>query len=340
VKPFVVKTAGGAASQCLGLISAIYISERIGRPFVVKHFPYSTGGYYPLAISSLLEQDEVAATPGHTRGLEISNNLEVGKIIEEHPLLKKGLTYEKLLQLVRLMRLEIFIKRFRGEYSLNYSRKRLDRVPRRVRSISGGYFPFIDPNVNGKMNLRFKLAKILSPYDPTNTPGPKPDVVIHYRIGDKRTTFSHPGIHGDGIVDPVSFREILVKNQALDSSEIYVISDEPSVAQELLASVGITAKLNPDRGDLWLDLCLMSRADLIICPWSMVSQFATTFLVDGKRKVYYPSEPSTGHSPKWSIPNLLTYRASYLESKHPIYDGSIRPSEDSHKIYGVDSPNA
>lgn len=340
VKPFVVKTAGGAASQCLGLMSAIYISERINRPFVIKHFPYSTGGYYPLAIGAILGNFEIDSTPGRTRGLEITDALEVGKIIEEHPLLKRGVTYEKFLTLVRLLHAETLIKRLRGEWSLNYSQKRLDRVPARINVISGGYFPFVDKLVNENMDWRFKRGQLPSPYDPKNTLGPKPDVVIHYRIGDKRTTYSHPGIHGDGIVDPISFKEILINNGALGSSEIYVISDEPSVAKELLVSVGIPAKLNPIQGNLWVDLCLMSRANLIICPWSMVSQFATSFLVDGRRKVFYPAEASTGHAPKWRIPDLISYSASFLESTHPIYDGSFRPAEGSHKIYGLDSTGA
>jgi len=335
LRPFIVKTAGGAASQCLGLMSAIYISERINRPFVIKHFPYSTGGYYPLAIGALLENFENDSTPGRTRGLEITNALEVGKIIEEHPLLKKGFTYEKFLSLVRFLHLETLAKRLRGEWAINYSRKRLDYVPPRIKEISGGYFPFVDSIVNANMEMRFNRGQIPSPYSPINTLGPKPDVVIHYRIGDKRTTYSHPGIHGDGIVDPISFKEILIHNQLLGSSEIYVISDEPSVAQDLLASVGIAVKLNPTQGDLWMDLCLMSRAKLVICPWSMVSQFATTFLVDGHRKVYYPAAASTGHLPKWSIPNLNSYSATFLGPTHPIYDGKYRPAEDAHKIYGA-----
>ena len=79
---------------------------------------------------------------------------------------------------------------------------------------------------------------------------PKPKVVIHYRIGEKRTTHSHAGLKGDGIVDPISFHEILVKKNLLDSKEIYVVSDEPSEAQVLLQSVGIKTKTNPVKGNL------------------------------------------------------------------------------------------
>ena len=79
-KPFVVKTAG-AASQSLGLISAIYISSIIKRPFVIKHYPFSTGGYFPLAIGPLLSKDEIVAVEGITRGLNIVDPLVVGKIL-------------------------------------------------------------------------------------------------------------------------------------------------------------------------------------------------------------------------------------------------------------------
>ena len=150
-KPFVVKTAGGAASQSLGLMSAIYISLMIKRPFVIKHYPFSTGGYFPLAIGPLLSKDEIVPIEGKTRGLNIIDPLVVGKIIEEHPLLKKGMSYEKLLSYIRALHLETLAKRIRSEWSINYSKKKLDRTPVNIKFITGGYFPFVNLRVNNEM---------------------------------------------------------------------------------------------------------------------------------------------------------------------------------------------
>ena len=41
--PFLtVKVAGGATAQCIGLMNAIYLRNKIGKQFKIKYFPYST----------------------------------------------------------------------------------------------------------------------------------------------------------------------------------------------------------------------------------------------------------------------------------------------------------
>ena len=82
---FIVKTSGGIASQLLGLMSAIEISASIKRPFKIKHYPYSTGGYYPFAIRSLLKDSEVLDLAANIRGMEGGENHTVGSIVESHP---------------------------------------------------------------------------------------------------------------------------------------------------------------------------------------------------------------------------------------------------------------
>ena len=336
--PFIVKTAGGAASQCLGLMSAIYVSSIIKRPFTIKHYPYSTGGYFPLAIGPLLSNDEIISEEGMTRGLNIVDPLVVGKIIEEHPLLKKGMTYEKLLGYVRLLHLETLAKRFRNEWNIDYSQKRLNRTPVNIKLISGGYFPFVNQSVNNEMDSRFVRSGLPSPYSSSTIIVPEPTVVIHYRIGEKRTTYSHVGIQGDGIVDPASFREILLSERVLGSEGIYVISDEPAAAQALLLSVGIKARVNPTQGDLWKDLALMAQAKLVICPWSTVSQFALSFLIKDGRTIYYPDSTSGGYFPKWKLNGYHSYRATFLPQGHPIYRSDYTPPVGAHQIYPENRP--
>lgn len=339
-KPFIVKIAGGAASQCLGLMAAIRISKLIHRPFVIRHFPYSTGGYYPLAIGPLLSPEEILESAAPTRGLTPNENMEIGRIIENHPLLKKGFTYEKLLNVLRKLKLETLGKRIRGEFYLNYSLVRLNHVSKSIKSVSGGYFPFLDESVNEEMHSRFIRAGIESPFTSHKEVNDRVRVVIHYRIGDKRTTYSHPGIMGDGIADPSSFRKILDEEEVLIGNyEIYVISDEPDVAQALLREEGIEAAKNPELGNLWKDLYLMSTANIVICPWSTVSQFALTFLVSSGRKVYYPTATSKGWGGKWQLPGVTSYEATYLPKTHHIYHSDYSNSIGSHLIYNNENHN-
>jgi hypothetical protein len=338
-KPFIVKTAGGAASQCLGLMAAILISKQIDRPFKIRHFPYSTGGYYPLAIGPLLHEGEIMDSKVSTRGLSPQENLVVGRIIEDHPLLRKGFTYEKFLNVLRKLNLETVGKRMRAEFYLNYSLARLNRVPKSISAISGGYLPFVDKYVNDEMDSRFVRAGLKSPFSKRQESQMLNRVVIHYRIGDKRTTYSHPGIMGDGIVDPISFRKILDDLGHIEEFEIYVISEEPEVAQGLLREVGIEAKKNPESGNLWSDLFLMSTASIVICPWSTVSQFALTFLVPNGKKVYYPNSTSSGWGGKWKIPGVISYDASYLPQEHHIYLSDCSSADNSHIIYNHEGRN-
>lgn len=332
-KPFVVKTAGGAASQILGLMNAIYISQRNNRPFVVRHYPYSTGSYYPIAIDQLLSPLELDPSPGQTKGLTVVNTLEVGKVIKAHPLLAKRFSYERLLTLIRRIGLESLLMRLKNEWPIAVSQSRLEKVPKNIASITGGYFPIVDQDVHGEMNRRFISAQIPSPFDRQAFDGSKPFVVIHYRIGDKRGSFAFPALGIDGIVDPESFKEILEIEGRESSKNIYVVSDEPLVAQELLRTVGINAKINPTRGDLWNDLCLMARAELLICPWSMVSQLAATIVVQNGRKVYYPQFTSTGNSLDGHIAGVTEYLPKFLPSNHKIYTDYFQLEQGSHKIY-------
>ena len=54
-----VKIAGGATAQCLGLMNAIYASSKLGLPFKISYYPYSTGTYWPFAINFLLNESEI-----------------------------------------------------------------------------------------------------------------------------------------------------------------------------------------------------------------------------------------------------------------------------------------
>ena len=84
-----VKLTGGATAQCLGLMNAIYASDKLDIPFKVSYYPYATGTYWPFAIKDLLYENEILNLNVLTTGLSEVDNLEVGKIVTNHPLMKK-----------------------------------------------------------------------------------------------------------------------------------------------------------------------------------------------------------------------------------------------------------
>ena len=333
--PFLtVKVAGGATAQCIGLMNAIYLRNKIGKQFKIKYFPYSTGTYWPFAIKFLLKDEELLDDKIDTRGLKDVENLQVGKIIRNHPLTSKKFSYEKILSIIRKMGLERFLQRIRGEHAIIASVKNLNKVNKRAKAVSGGFVPIFDEKVNLEMDGRFRLNEKDSPFSLTLKDASRPEIVIHYRIGDKRAKFSHhQDFGGDGIVDPESFKEILLKETVSDSISILVVSDEPKAAQQLLKSVGISANLNPNPGDIWNDLYLMSQAKLFIGSWSQVSQLATICIASNGGRSFYPSTTQVGTQILWEMPSTEYYKPKFLEDSHWIYKPDFELDPDAHRSY-------
>ena len=336
VELLLVKLAGGAAAQCIGLMNAIYLRNRNSKNFKIKYYPYSTGTYWPFAINFLLKESELDRETGLTKGLKETSDLEVGKVILDHPLSSKVFSYEKALSIVRKLRLERLLKKLLREHTIMANPRYLFGVKRRTRSVSGGFVPIFDTKVNSEMDLRFKSAKVLSPFSKSLKENKKNRIVIHYRIGDKRSKFSssyHKDFGSDGIMDPQSFREILQKADFASHDRVLVLSDEPEVAKSLLKSVGIEAELNSKSGDLWNDLYQMSQADLFIGSWSQVSQLASICVAANGGKSYYPATTQVGTKVLWSIPDTILFEPKFLPDGHWIYDPEFDLDKNAHSIY-------
>lgn len=315
-----VKVAGGATSQCLALMNAIYVKNRTGRDFKIKYFPFSTGTYWPFEIDFLLEKNEKIQEIGSTKGFDSKlNQVTVGKIINNHPLQSRWLNYEKILVLIRKVKLESIMFRLRGEVLIMASKKNLDRVGVKTKAISGGYAALSDKNVCGEMDARFKRANLNSPFSKEFNGDFSPRVVIHLRIGDKRDTFTNPLVGRDGITDPAVFVEILSKLKAADYREIFVVSDEPIAAQKLLAQVGIVAKLNPKSKNIWDDVFFMSQASIFIGSWSQVSQLAALCVLNNGGVAYCPDSNQVGDKSVWHIDGVHYYRPRFLGKENKIY---------------------
>ena len=329
-----VKLAGGAAAQCLALINSVYLENRLNKKFQFHYFPHSTGTYWPFAIDFLMKPGELASSEELITGFEPSDNLEVGKIIRTHPLAVDGINREKILSWVRKLRLERIIQKIRGESALLASMKNLEKVNRRTKAVSGGFVPLYDELASLELDKRFKNASKKSPFSLTMNQDSRPDVVIHYRIGDKRTKFSIPSDFGaDGICDPVGFKGLIEQYGSASAQKIIVVSDEPEVAAKLLDDVGVRVETNSVKGDLWEDLYLMSQAKLFIGSWSQVSQLAAICVAGNGGLALLPSTTQVGTKIKWRLPSTNFYEPKFLGKNHWIYDNDFLLDDGAHKSY-------
>ena len=329
-----VKLAGGAAAQCIALMNSIYLEKKLSKQFQLHYFPHSTGTYWPFAIDFILKPGELASSEEIIKGFQPASNLEVGKIIPTHPLAAGGINYEKVLSLIRKLRLERILQKLRGESALMASMKNLEKVGRRTKAVSGGFVPLYNELVNIEMNKRFINARKKSPFSLTMNEKSRPDVVIHFRIGDKRAKFTHPSdFGGDGICDPAGFKQLIQQFGSTSMQKVVVVSDEPEVAAELLADVGVQVETNVIKGDIWEDLYLMSQAKLFIGSWSQVSQLAAVCVVGNGGRALLPSTTQVGTKIKWVIPTVDFYEPHFLERDHGIYGGSFTLDQDAHKSY-------
>ena len=315
-----VKCAGGAAAQTLALMDAIYVTQRDGRPFVFDYYPYGTGTYWPLEIEDVLTVKEVGntlkLTKGHTQDIKAA---QVGKIVETHPINSQSFNLEKVYAAVRRFKLDRYLLALRGEVPINSSLVRLETIKKSTRIISGGYIPILNHAVFQNLNTRFTNAGFDSPFDLSEDLHSEYDVVIHYRIGDKRAKFTHPGVVGsDGILDPRTIYKLLSQLN-LVSSTILVLSDEPEVARGLLSEVGISVDIQKKRSGIWEDLRTMAGAKVFIGSWSQVSQLASVCVVGHGGTAYLPSNAEGKNSLNWSISGVNTYAPEFLGSSHPIY---------------------
>jgi len=327
-----VKIAGGATAQCLGLMNAIFVSDKLGIPFKISYYPYSTGTYWPFAINSLLNENEILNLNLGTKGLANTAELETGKIIKEHPLFRKSFSYEKFLSLIRQVRLESKLQFLRRELAIKNSPSRLVKISKYYKKISGGFAQINEPDVNKAMSLRFKKANMESPF--TATKNNSKLIIIHYRLGDKKATpaqMQHTkDFNTDLIIDPITYAEVLNQIEDLDKDNIFVVSDEPKLAQKLLAEVGIKAQINSKTGNIWEDVLFMSQASVFIGTKSQVSQLVNicveskggrSFMLNYARQNQYNNfENTTYIESKFLKPTNSIYSLDFnLENPHSAY---------------------
>lgn len=329
-----VKIAGGATAQCLGLMNAIYASNKLGIPFKITYYPYSTGTYWPFAISDLLEVKEILEVEKPTKGLELTNDLKIGKIITAHPLMSQRFSHEHLLRFVRKLKLYPILQFCRRELSILNSPDRLMRVNNYYKTISGGFAQINDREVNLEMHRRFTIANKVSPFIQA-----KPQeklVIIHYRLGDKRAAGQNPSdFNSDLIIAPKSYSDVLNALMDINLDNVYVVSDEPYLAQQLLLGVKIKAKLNSKLGNIWEDIAFMSQASIFIGSNSQVSQLVNICVENNGNRSYMFNILEQNKYDQFRNTSYLT--SKFIEPGNEIYSLDFKLENNAHNAYKNDT---
>lgn len=317
-------------AQCLGLINGIFASQKLSRPLKISYYPYSTGTYWPFAIKPLLSSSEILDLDVGTRGLKLSKEAEVGKILAEHPLMTKTFSYEKLLSLLRKLRLEPLLQFMRRELAVMGTARRIIDVHGYYRTISGGFAVLNVPEVNKLMHQRFQNANLKSPLSP-NIDGAD-SVVIHYRLGDKKAAGHHPSdFNADAIIDPKALAQVLKDAGLQDHKDITVVSDEPLLAKSLLAQVNVKANISSKTGSIWDDIYTMSQASFFIGSNSQVSKFASICVENNGGKSYLLNVDNQSNF--YNFSNITFIKASTLDLENPIYSLDFDLEENAHSAY-------
>jgi len=334
-----IKCAGGSIAQLLALAASIKISRLIQRDFVLDYFPSSTGTYWPFAIQSLLKSSEYdEAMIQESAEIANANDWEIGKPIPNSEVFKSGPNYENFLEFLRATKLDRPMRRLRGEYVVGADYKRLLSTPVGIKSVTGGYPPFLDEDVLASLESRFKSSDLASPFSKDNL-FHRSYGVIHYRLGDQR---SSAGVQKPGLglpLHPRTFSQIVKQN--LDkSTPLFVCSDEPELAKSLLQSQNIEVEVIPKvftNQGIWSELQFMSQANFFIGSWSQVSQFASILVSHRGGKVWYPNSPAEGGNPKWAIPGVNMFKPEFLAITDDFFRSSYSFSKHTHSGHGINS---
>jgi hypothetical protein len=325
-----VKLAGGATAQLLGLMNAVYASDKLGLPFKISHYPYSTGTYWPFAISHFLSDDEILNVNVSTIGLKNNQDLQVGKLILNHPLMQRKISYERFLSLIRKFKLESTLNFFRRELTVKASPKKLNKINSYYKTLSGGFASINDENVNKEMHQRYMRAGIKSPYIKEQTK--KQSIVIHYRLGDRRITGkSHSDFTAVKILHAKSYKEVLDQVNNLGLFKIYVISDEPQLAQSLLAQVGINVDNRVTTGSIWDDLYFASQSDIFIGSDSQVSQLANIYVENNDGKSFMLNFIRDAKNRQFK--NTRYLNSKFIDTQNEIYQINFSLEKNTHSSY-------
>lgn len=279
----------------------------------------STGTYWKFAIADLLDVGEFE-NQEEVLNLESKTEIENGSLINLRSPEKNQLIRERLLRIFHYLKMDAKLRGLRHEIVIASKFENLNRIDNKTRGVTGNYLPVIDQEVIKNLSARFDRAKIPNPFVKLKEAD---EVVIHYRLGDMRKMLDRSkNFGGHGIVDPVTFAEILNLENISLTARIKVVSDEPEVAQVFLRRQGIDSYFSSGTPSLWDDLKTIGNSKVFIGSMSQFSMFGAVICVANGGKAYLPSSVyGTGDLREYFGTTQFTYyNYKYLPSGHPIFN--------------------
>jgi hypothetical protein len=314
-----VKVAGGLTSQLLGLLSAIYLSQKHSTPFKLLYYPYSTGTYWPLEIEKLLSTNEIEIVNNH--GSIHSQLPDLEPNIRSSKLFRINAGYGVMSQKFQIGKFRTFIKRLTGEYIVAGEIDNLVRIGKKVRSVTGVYPPIAELSAINELSLRIDQAGILNPFGKMSNSENK--IVLHYRLGDfRKRRSSDDRIGGHGVVDPVVFKEMFDYTKSIHLvDEIQVISDEPTIAIRLLKEVGLDKLVAASSEDPWKDLKTAASGRYFFGSMSQFSLFCSLLchLNGGISFLPLKNDAFGSKNMNYRIDSFRYFDYRFLEKKHWIF---------------------
>jgi hypothetical protein len=317
--PLLIKCSGGKAAQILALSNAVYLSKKLRVDFRVVYFPHSTGTYWEFGLEELLyekELYEIRKSPG----IRLDEEIKHGAHIPNFPTRRGGLSYLKIFQLLNRLGLIKWLRICRREIAIEGSRKRLDLVTNRTRVVSGNFVPIVNDEVYEDLEKRLGEKVGVNPFSlqvATNS------VVIHYRLGDMRISpFDHNSSSDSRVVDPEVYRNILSQvGFNFDVDRVHVVSDEPSVAGQLLASVGVKVNESSPEIGFWSDLNTMAAANILIGSLSQMSFLGAAICSRNGGQVFLPGDVfgEVDLASSLEIDSFNYYEIFYLKHSHWLF---------------------
>lgn len=331
MRQITLKTSGGTGSQLLALLFGLEAKNVLGRSFAFEHNAASTGVHYPFSLQPLLLENEIVAENKYSfdyRNLSLPNP---GEHFKTGPLQRNSLSLEKILQLIRLLKIEKQLRfLFLREQIMDHNYRSIVSLPNWIVKTSGS-FPVIDSTwAHVALMERFRNSQLPNPYEIDEQLSES--TIIHYRIGDIRFKYRLPTVPDDGILAPENFVRLL---QGYQNEKVCVVSDSPSLAKKLLAGAGLRNIKILHGKSIWHELRYMVSAQRFISSWSRVSLVAISMRSSMGKFSYYPGNNNLNQSLSSPFPNTEFYAAEYLPSNHEIYFDSTT----FQKIYSEYSKN-
>jgi hypothetical protein len=316
---FQIRCTGGKAAQINALMNAIYLKQKLGKPFQIRHYSGSTGTFWEFEISDLLFPGELE-TVVKPQGVKELTSLTNGRRIPSFPSDIRGINRISLYRKLEAMGWINFLRKRRSEISISGQRSNLEKVSKKTSIVSGNFVPLDDNSVILEMENRARKLGLTNPFKMNTL---SDEVVIHYRLGDMRIE-PHRGFGEEEsrVVDPKVFLEIIsLYGWDKDATTIRVVSDEPKIAEELLGSVGLKAELLHSGSTFWDDLNSMSKARCFIGSLSQMSILGGMLCARNGGRPVLPSDSHGEGDLKegLGLNGISFHKFRYLSRSHGIF---------------------